>query len=50
MDYETQKRLCLEDVNIDFEKSYESYNLGNNHHFITIHLLKHYFFLNRLIM
>ena len=40
MDYEAQKRLYLEDVKIDLEKSYESYNLGNNHHIITIHLLK----------
>lgn len=40
MDYEAIKRLHLEDKGIDLDKSYESYNLGNNHHTITIHLLK----------
>ena len=40
MDYEAQKRLYLEDVKIDLDKSFESYNLGNNHHIITIYLLK----------
>lgn len=40
MDYEAQKRLHLDNIKIDVEKSYESYNPGNNHHIITIHLLK----------
>ena len=32
MDYEAQKRLHLDNIKIDVEKSYESYNPGNNHH------------------
>lgn len=40
MDYEAIKRLHLEDIGIDLDKSYESYNLGNNHHTRTIHLFK----------
>lgn len=40
MDYEAQKRLHLDNMNIDFDKSFESYNPGNNHHIITVYLLK----------
>ena len=40
MDYEALKRLHLDNMNIDFDKSFESYNPDNNHHIITVYLLK----------
>ena len=38
MNYEAQKRLHLENIKIDVEKSYESYNPGkhNNHYFFIL--------------
>ena len=40
MDFEALKRLGLAYMNIDCEKSYESYNETNNNHIINIYLKK----------
>ena len=40
MDFEVLKRLGLAYMNIDCEKSYESYKETNNNHIINIYLKK----------
>ena len=40
MDYESIKRLGLDHLNIDSEKSFETYNPSTNNHTIIIYLLK----------
>ena len=40
MGFEALKRLGLAYMNIDCEKSYESYNKTNNNHIINIYLKK----------
>lgn len=45
MDFEVLKRLGLAYMNIDCEKSYESYNETNNNHIINIYLKKRWKYL-----